>query len=101
MRLLTFLDSAKKERVGILLGISTVIDASEALGWLNQKNQPLSLDMLTVIREQETILPAFSRIVAAGQEQKLPSSLLHSIHQTQIVSPIPRPVSMRDGYAFR
>src|SRR4051812_30633177 len=98
MKLLTFLDGKKKERVGILWGDS-LIDAGDSLGWLDLPYP--SLDMLTVIREQEKILPALQQITTSAQEKKLPSSFIHSLREAQILSPIPRPVSMRDGYAFR
>jgi fumarylacetoacetate (FAA) hydrolase len=100
MKLLTYLNTQNKERVGIL-DRGVVIDAVEAVQWSNAKGVPVPVDMLTVIREQKILLPEFRRILAAHQENKLPENFQYAEDKVTIVSPIPRPVSMRDGYAFR
>lgn len=89
---------------------NTIIDVSDALEWLASQDSTLSkkvsslpkpLDILTVIREQDTLLPALKRIVTSFHDSKLPKTLLCDEHQIRMMSPIPRPLSMRDGYAFR
>ena len=116
MQLVTFLDSQKRERVGIRVASAQgpsqshgeIIDAMAAIEWLNtqsgtqpQKHAVAPTDMLVVIREQDAILPAFQRILESQKAGKLPASLLQPEAATQLISPIPRPTSMRDGYAFR
>src|SRR5689334_11723828 len=101
MRLLTFLAAGNQQRVGILdKERQTVIDVEKALEWLHEPSSS-PLDMLTVIRDSSRYLPLFEKILVANREQKLPASALKSEKDLQIVSPVPRPVSMRDGYAFR
>jgi fumarylacetoacetate (FAA) hydrolase len=111
----------KSEKLGAISS-GTVIDVSDAIEWLNSPESPqdlslktpsllpVPLDMLAVIREQDALLPALKRIVGYFQESqkpsdskasKFPKTFLHSENQVRIVSPIPRPLSMRDGYAFR
>lgn len=113
MKLVTYLDSKSQERVGLWVGSGVVaqariIDALGAVEWLNtqtstqpQKHAVAPTDMLTVIREEAAILPAFRRILSAQTEGKLPSTLLVPAAGVRLVSPVPRPTSMRDGYAFR
>jgi fumarylacetoacetate (FAA) hydrolase len=108
MKLLTYLNSAHQERVGILEN-GDVIDVIDAIQCLQAQGKPSStqlgeskdMNVLTIIRNQKSWMPELKRIIAAHQEQKLPSSCLRKDNQIQITAPIPRPVSMRDGYAFR
>jgi fumarylacetoacetate (FAA) hydrolase len=101
MKLVTFLSSDRQERVGIV-SEGQVIDAQAAL----QASGDGSLaahthDMLGVIREQKIVLPAFLAILKAHKAGKLPAQCLQPEAQAYLLSPVPRPVSMRDGYAFR
>jgi fumarylacetoacetate (FAA) hydrolase len=106
MKLVTFLSSDRQERVGIL-SQGQVIDARDGLEWLEgqsatsggAKQAGTVTDMLAVIREQKTLLPLFKKLVEA--QSKLPASALQPEAQAYFLSPIPRPLSMRDGYAFR
>ncbi|MEO5969669.1 MAG: fumarylacetoacetate hydrolase family protein [Bdellovibrionia bacterium] len=100
----------------------TIIDIRDAIQWLNSPESPqdlatktpsalpLPFDMLDVIREQDVLLPALKRIVgyfqesqpsSASQAFKFPKTLIYNENQVRLVSPIPHPLSMRDGYAFR
>ena len=123
MRFVTFLNSKNQPRVGVLVEDSPqkphpsaalnqiphkIIDVSAAVQWLSSQEGvsiPLPLDMLAVIHEQDVILPAMKRILNLCQDSKLPQSLLSTLlfneDQVRLLSPIPRPLSMRDGYAFR
>jgi fumarylacetoacetate (FAA) hydrolase len=111
MRLVTYQDSSRKEQVGMVISPSTsssiqIIPALEAAHWYSQQSPSDKLaaqpsDMLTVIREQNSILPFMRRILSFHQEKKLPENLIKTLNSSQILAPIPRPVSMRDGYAFR
>ncbi len=58
-------------------------------------------DMITVIREQSKILPAFKKILEAYRESTLPADFTQKETDAILLSPVPYPVSMRDGYAFR
>lgn len=105
MRLLTFLDSKKQEKIGIL-GKKGVIDAKAAWKWLQETSSDPTVDpnfqnMVEVIRDQDSILPVFRNILKADHENRLPASSILNETQIKILSPIPRPLSMRDGYAFR
>lgn len=113
MRLLTYLDSENQERVG-LIGKAGVIDVTRGFEWLRTNKNPPStietatlsllstrLDMLTLIEEQKTTLPLLHKLLAADQEGSLPSTLSLPESGLTILSPLPRPTSMRDGYAFR
>jgi fumarylacetoacetate (FAA) hydrolase len=115
MRFLTFLNSKNQPRVGILVQnasdkSNSVIDVSDSLEWLKSQQDstlkgsfslPTPLDMIAVIREQDTLLPALQRITSYFLESKLPKTYLSDEKAVRILSPIPRPLSMRDGYAFR
>ncbi len=104
MRFVTYLDSAKKtERPGIQFGnlnAGTIIDLAEAFEWLGKAGQAPH-DILDLIRRQDALMPLCSQILKAAQEGKLPKGALHDEAKTTLISPIPRPTSMRDGYAFR
>jgi len=114
MKLVTYIDSRNeakyKEKVGLVAGLPAgntdlaqgrLIDAIEALNWLPRKPATAPTDMLTVIQNADEILPAFRQVLEAAESGKLPSTLSQPLAKARLVSPIPRPVSMRDGYAFR
>ena len=105
MKLVTYLNSKGEEKLGVLTPQEGVIDVGTALEWLN--NQPgarqrifVPFDMLTLIREQADVLPALRQLLALESKGELPQNLLVK-DKVRLISPIPRPVSMRDGYAFR
>jgi fumarylacetoacetate (FAA) hydrolase len=101
MKLVTFLSQERQERVGIL-SHSQVIDAQAALQAIGDGSLAShASDMLSVIQEQKTMLPAFHKITQAHQAGKLPAQTVQPENQAYLLSPIPRPLSMRDGYAFR
>lgn len=108
MKLLTF----KKEneiRTGVLtLDESKVIDLKEGLQWLRAEGKsPAQLDpdagkeMIRLIENQDSSLPAIESIQLAQKEGRLPQEFLRDEKELTLLSPIPRPVSCRDGYAFR
>jgi fumarylacetoacetate (FAA) hydrolase len=112
MQFVTYLMSGV-EHVGLRVGGPTVetariVDAASALQWLNtqpgntpQKHPLAPADMLTVIRESANFLPAFKSLADAYSQGKLPASLSYAEKEVRLISPVPRPTSMRDGYAFR
>lgn len=110
MKLVTFLDSKNQERVGLRLpgSSSQIADALSAFEWLNtrattqpQRHVVAPRDMLTVIQRQSDVLPGFHQILKIFEDGELPTSLCFPEKDLRLISPIPRPVSMRDGYAFR
>lgn len=89
MKFITFMEEGA-ERLGLLVS-DQVIDVAQALG------KPLQI--LDVIQDSGKWIPTLSHLVT--QFSTLPRTSLRPLQQTCILSPIPHPVSMRDGYAFR
>jgi fumarylacetoacetate (FAA) hydrolase len=88
MKLVTFL-RAGTETIGAVMADGRLLDfaASDAR---------LAVDMLTLLRRQDELLP-----VARGLTAAPPAAALLDAEAVTLLAPIPRPVSMRDGYAFR
>ena len=88
MRLVTFL-KAGTERIGAVMEDGRILDFAAA-------EPRLAVDMLTLIRRQDALMPLARDLAAAPP----PAALLDpaGVH---LLAPVPRPVSMRDGYAFR
>lgn len=116
MKLVTYIDTHGKETIGFITSHSlssktaAIVNIPAALEWLTLENNHLPTipkhflipsEMLTLIRENETVMPLLKKVIALHQEGNLPASLLIPEEQVTLLSPIPRPVSMRDGYAFR
>jgi fumarylacetoacetate (FAA) hydrolase len=112
MRLVTYCDSQESERIGLhvgALGNGQVIDFRSALEWLTTAPDygrttkfavPLT-NMISFIAGQKEYVPAAQQILAAHQNGKLPRDFVLAENDIHLISPIPRPTSMRDGYAFR
>jgi len=95
MKLVTFVrpggDSAGQP--GLMLPGAGVLDlarASEAFR---------GLSMLDVVRRNEELLP--EAVVLAAGEVSVPTGSLLREDEVRLLAPLPRPVSVRDGYAFR
>jgi fumarylacetoacetate (FAA) hydrolase len=58
-------------------------------------------DMVALIRDQARYLPELKKLLTASETGLLPDEFLRAESETILLAPIPRPVSMRDGYAFR
>ena len=113
MRFVTFLRQAASEThvhsiPGLHfgpLGTGTLIDLPAAFKWAIQNGTALPCgipaDMNALIRNQELTLPVCRKILEAAQGGNLPQSCLVAETSAQLMSPVPHPVSMRDGYAFR
>jgi fumarylacetoacetate (FAA) hydrolase len=114
MRFVTYLNSQNQPRLG-LISHGSIIDTQEGIQWLNSSGSSSqgagnlgmnlspghSLEIMTVIQNQTEWLPRFQALLAAHAEKKLPTGLCTPENQVRLLSPIPRPLSMRDGYAFR
>ena len=88
MKLVTFLQ-AGSERIGAVLADGRILDFTAA-------DSRLAVDMLTLLRRQDELLPLARALAAAP-----PVAALLDPASIRLLAPIPRPVSMRDGYAFR
>jgi fumarylacetoacetate (FAA) hydrolase len=85
MKLVTF-EEGGRARAGVIVD-DGVVDLSSAL-------PDLAPSVLAIVERQDEALPA----IREAQKRDLPRRPLAS---TKLLAPIPRPPSMRDGYAFR
>ncbi|MDP1831193.1 MAG: fumarylacetoacetate hydrolase family protein [Geothrix sp.] len=88
MKLVTFLQDGM-EKIGAVMADGHILDFAAT-------DARLAVDMLTLIRRQDELMP-----VARARVMAPPSAALLEAGSVQLLAPIPRPVSMRDGYAFR
>jgi len=108
MKFVTFRDSKNAQQLGLLVDLSdgngtdTVIDVCAAAATLQIQ---VENDMLGVIEHSTSALPKLHKIQEAARAGKLDASTKLSLQKLEsdqrLLSPIPRPLSMRDGYAFR
>jgi fumarylacetoacetate (FAA) hydrolase len=91
MKLVTFTRNGDdgRERIGAVAADGRILDfhALEPL---------LAVDMLTLIRNQDRLLPLARALALA-----LPAAGLLEPGAVTLLAPLPRPAAMRDGYAFR
>ncbi len=88
MKLVTFL-RADAERIGAVMADGRLLDFAAA-------EPRLAVDMLTLIRRQDGLMPLARALASAP-----PAAALLDSGAVRLLAPVPRPVSMRDGYAFR
>ena len=109
MKLVTFVAEGQ-ERHGALVeiqGSSFVVDFPAAFAWREKGADPRAIaerfggDMLGFIQRQDEAMPVARELVALAAEGKLPQELLRPLASVRLLAPVPRPPSMRDGYAFR
>lgn len=89
MKLVTFLASDGRERIGAVLADGAYLDLAAA-------EPRLAVDMLGLIREQDALMPLARAAVAEA-----PGGARVDPGAVTLLAPVPRPVAMRDGYAFR
>lgn len=114
MKLVTYKTQAHA-RGGILVG-DTILDLAHAFAWYeHEAGRPCSTDhvrekfgsgVLGFIECSSEARPAADHIVQRFSEGKVPNVfdaklVLAKLSDATLLSPIPRPPSMRDGYAFR
>jgi fumarylacetoacetate (FAA) hydrolase len=111
MKLVSYVSSASAEvRGGILLG-DQVVDL--ALGFAHHEQHqgrdggPLAVaakygyGVLGFVEHAAVARPAADTLVKLHPTGQLPAACITAIRDATLVAPIPRPPSMRDGYAFR
>ncbi|BDU76113.1 fumarylacetoacetate hydrolase family protein [Mesoterricola sediminis] len=86
MKLVTFLHQGQ-ERIGAVAPGGDIVDFHAA-------DPRLAVDMLTLIRRQDELMP-----LARAVLEDAPAAC--RVQAPDLLAPLPRPVSMRDGYAFR
>lgn len=93
MKLVTFLRSGGPRHGEARIG--AVLEGGSALDF-HAADQRLKVDMLTLIQRQDKLLPLAREIVAQGSP-----AFQVPLDAITLQAPLPRPVAMRDGYAFR
>ncbi len=88
MKLVTFLRDGS-ERIGCVLSSGAILDFHAA-------ESRLAVDMLALIRRQDELMP-----LARALEASAPAAAQVPVEAVTLLAPLPRPVAMRDGYAFR
>lgn len=88
MKLVTFKHKGS-EKIGVVLASGKVLD-------LQASDSRLAVDMLSLIKQQDTLMPLVQEATA-----KASASAQLAATDLTLLAPVPRPVSMRDGYAFR
>lgn len=101
MRFVTFASPSGSSLPGLhtgSFGDGSVIDlkaASQAVG------SRVPTDMMEIVSNSETFLPLCKKILEAHAKNELPKAVVLAEKSVKLLAPIPRPLSMRDGYAFR
>lgn len=102
MKLISFLPStdayssgtaSRKVRLGAALDTGRVLDLAKV------EPQFSGVTMLDFIRDADVHIPRARALISMLPE--LSSSAFIDIRRVNILAPLPRPVSVRDGYAFR
>jgi fumarylacetoacetate (FAA) hydrolase len=105
MRLVTF-STPSGEKLGIHhgeLNAGTIIDIESAAHSLSTElgGWKAPRDMLELIRNEKSVMPKLREIEASFVAGKLQAACTQPESRVRLLSPVPRPTSMRDGYAFR
>ncbi len=106
MKLVTFYPISSTERLGVMLG-EEVLDLEYSARYLSAKigcDLPtLPHTMLAFLELGEIAMNDAKKIVKYYNENKnvFPAGSVYSLEAIMFGAPVPRPTSMRDGYAFR
>ena len=90
MKLVTFLH-AGREKIGAATDRGIVSFAAVS--------PELDVPMIELIRRAEALMPIARSVLGGGQT--IPARALLPESEVRLLAPLPRPASMRDGYAFR
>jgi fumarylacetoacetate (FAA) hydrolase len=109
MKLVTF-STTSRLRPGLLTDTG-ILDLEEAFAWFEQEQggritrdaleERYGAGVLGFIEHEQACRAALTHVLAALDSGRAPKGLLHDAGKVTLHSPIPRPPSMRDGYAFR
>lgn len=106
MKLVTFSPVPGVERLGVVLG-ETILDV-ELAGNYFSANAGCSLpslpsDILSFLRLGDVVMNDAKLLVQYYLENSdnVPAGIEYAVQDVTLLSPVPRPTSMRDGYAFR
>lgn len=104
MRLVTYLSPHGTEHLGFQIGpmgSGRIIDLIRALEIAPDTFTGVPpVDMLDLIRRQDEVMPGLKKLQALADAGNLTKAEM-SETSVKLLAPLPRPVSMRDGYAFR
>ncbi|MBI2389711.1 MAG: fumarylacetoacetate hydrolase family protein [Deltaproteobacteria bacterium] len=107
MKLVTFLPAHSEEparaRHGALVG-DEIVDLVAAIAHAERASAAdvaarYGADMLGLIERQDVAMPVVRALVEGAA--RLPAAVKVPLARATLLAPIPRPPSMRDGYAFR
>ncbi len=115
MKLVTFLDSGAETPALLITpagdDANLLVPLPPAFAWLEGREgrpaDPASVaarygsSVLGFVEREDLARPAAEAILAAQAEGSLPEELSRPLQGAALLAPIPRPPSMRDGYAFR
>jgi fumarylacetoacetate (FAA) hydrolase len=101
MKLVTYKSGASTPRSGLLVGdrLDTIVDLERGLAHVGSKVQGATV--LALVEAGDPGLCGARDVLAAYADGKLPSGVSVPLSSATLLAPIPRPPSMRDGYAFR
>lgn len=102
MKLVTFValsDSRNTEIPGALVEGDRVLDLTAAIEAGTKKVDASSL--LRLIEGGDLAKEAMREAIAAHTKGQAPVGAVHALANVALLAPLPRPTSMRDGYAFR
>jgi fumarylacetoacetate (FAA) hydrolase len=111
MKLVSYRASASSELRGGILVVHDVIDLARGFAHHEkQAGRPSSpsdvaarygTGVLGFVEHAEVARPAADALVRSYTDKKLPADVTVPLASVTLASPLPRPPSMRDGYAFR
>jgi fumarylacetoacetate (FAA) hydrolase len=84
---------SKRGRIGAVLESGRILDFAKVERHLS------GVTMLDVLQQPEIHMPRIQAILSMASE--LPGGTLHDPRRVDLQAPVPKPVSLRDGYAFR
>jgi fumarylacetoacetate (FAA) hydrolase len=84
---------SKRGRIGAVLESERILDFAKVEPRLS------GVTMLDVLQQPEIHMPHIGALLSMAAE--LPNAALHDPRRVELQAPVPKPVSLRDGYAFR
>ena len=84
---------SKRGRIGAVLESGRILDFAKVEPRLS------GVTMLDVLQQPDVHMPHVGALLSMAAE--LPGAALHDPRRVELHAPVPKPVSLRDGYAFR